>query len=153
MIQYGTDYQILRRRGTANFPSTTIPLRPGHTLVQDLSNTGATVTSETLEVSPTEAKARLARGQAILVDVREPEEFALSRIEGTELIPMQTVPAQLQHLEALADERELLVLCHHGVRSLQVAAWLRERGIENCFSVAGGIDQWSREVDAEVSRY
>jgi rhodanese-related sulfurtransferase len=109
--------------------------------------------SETLEVSPREAKARIDRGQAILVDVREPEEFAPSRIEGTELMPMQTVPAQLQHLEGLADERELLVLCHHGVRSLQVAAWLRERGIENCFSVAGGIDEWSREVDPGVPQY
>jgi rhodanese-related sulfurtransferase len=47
----------------------------------------------------------------------------------------------------------LLILCHHGVRSLQVTMWLRARGIENCYSVAGGIDRWSREVDESVARY
>jgi rhodanese-related sulfurtransferase len=44
-------------------------------------------------------------------------------------------------------------VCHHGVRSLQAAQWLRERGIENCFSVAGGIDRWSREIDSKIPRY
>ena len=108
----------------------------------------------TLEISPQEAQTRLAQeGRAVLVDVREPWEYTTARIAGSKLVPMQTVPGGLQSLEGLADERELLVICHHGVRSLQVVAWLRERGIENCFSVAGGIDQWSREVDPEVPRY
>jgi rhodanese-related sulfurtransferase len=109
---------------------------------------------EALEVSPREAQARLAENSgAVLIDVREPEEFALARIEGAQLVPMQSVPAQLQKLEALADERDLMVICHHGVRSLNVVAWMRERGIENCFSVAGGIDEWSREIDPAVPRY
>lgn len=107
-----------------------------------------------LEVSPTEAKSRLtATNAAALIDVREPEEFALAHIPGSQLLPMQSIPAELQHLEALADERDLLLLCHHGVRSLQVVAWLREHGIDNCFSVSGGIDQWSREIDPLVPRY
>jgi rhodanese-related sulfurtransferase len=110
--------------------------------------------SNKLEVSPREAKSRLdATNPAALIDVREPAEFAVAHIEGAQLIPMQWVPAELQRLEAIADERDLLILCHHGVRSLQVAAWLRERGIDNCFSVAGGIDQWSCEIDPEVPRY
>jgi rhodanese-related sulfurtransferase len=110
--------------------------------------------SNKLEVSPREAKLRLeAANPAALIDVREPEEFAAAHIEGAQPVPMQSVPAELQRLEAIADERDLLILCHHGVRSLQVAAWLRERGIENCFSVAGGIDQWSREIDPGVPRY
>lgn len=108
---------------------------------------------QSLEVSPAEAKSRLATGRAVLIDVREPEEFALAHIEGSTLIPMQSIAVRLQELEGLADERDLLVLCHHGVRSLQTAAWLRQCDIENCFSVAGGIDQWSRQVDASVPRY
>ncbi|MBV8070371.1 MAG: sulfurtransferase [Acidobacteriaceae bacterium] len=108
----------------------------------------------TLELTPQEAAAKLkASNQAVLIDVREPEEFAFARIEGSELVPMQSVPAELQRLEALADEKELLVMCHHGVRSLQVVQWLREHEVGNCFSVTGGIDRWSREVDPSVPRY
>jgi len=88
-----------------------------------------------------------------LVDVREPEEFALTRIENSALFPMRSVPAELQRLEGMADEGTLMVICHHGMRSLQVVHWLREHGVENCFSVAGGIDRWSREVDPAVPRY
>jgi len=109
---------------------------------------------ETLEISPREAKSRLSgSNKAVLVDVREPEEFALAKIEGAFLLPMQTVPAELQRLEGWADEQDLLVLCHHGVRSLQVAAWLRVHGVENCFSIAGGIERWSLEVDPQIPRY
>ena len=112
------------------------------------------VMSDTLEVSPSETNSRLTgENAAILIDVREPEEFALARIDGAQLVPMQSVPGELQRLEAMADERDLIVMCHHGVRSLQVVAWLREHGIENCFSVSGGIDQWSREIDPGVPRY
>lgn len=107
-----------------------------------------------IEVTPSEANSRLTAGPpAILIDVREPEELALSHLNEALLIPMQSIPAELQRLEALADERDLLVLCHRGVRSLHVVAWLREHGIENCFSVAGGIDQWSREIDPSLPRY
>jgi rhodanese-related sulfurtransferase len=69
------------------------------------------------------------------------------------LIPLRTVPAQLQRLEALADERTLIVYCHHGVRSLNVVNWLREQGISNCQSMAGGTDRWSLEIDPSVPRY
>ena len=110
-------------------------------------------TPEPLELTVQEA-LRLINGQeAVLIDVREPEEFATAHIDGARLIPMQSVPAELQKLEALADETSLLVLCHHGVRSLQVTSWLREHGVENCYSVAGGIDRWSQEVDPTVPRY
>jgi rhodanese-related sulfurtransferase len=106
------------------------------------------------EVTPQAAKEQLTdRKQAILIDVREPAECALARIEGAELIPMGSVPAELQKLEGLADSGDLLILCHHGVRSMQVTMWLRARGIENCYSVAGGIERWSCEVDPSVPRY
>ena len=109
---------------------------------------------ETLEISPDDANKAISAGKkAVLIDVREPEEVAVAKIEGAELIPMQSIPAHLQTLEALADNANLLVICHHGVRSLYVVNWLRSQGIENCFSVAGGIDRWSTDVDPSVSRY
>lgn len=109
---------------------------------------------ETLELTPQEVHSRLAQGEPlILVDVREPEELAITRIEGAQPFPMQSVPAEIQRLESLADEAALIIVCHHGVRSLQVAAWLRQQGFENCFSLAGGIDRWSREIDPAVPRY
>ncbi len=110
--------------------------------------------SDSFEVTPQLAHELLsAQSKAVLIDVREPQEFALSRLDYGLLIPMQTIPAELQKLEALADEKDLLILCHHGVRSLQVTAWLRARGLENCYSIAGGIDRWSREIDSAVPTY
>ena len=107
-----------------------------------------------LEVTPHEVKSSLKEPQkGVLIDVREPQEYAIARIEGAELIPMQSVPAQLQRLEAMADQGPLLIYCHHGARSLQVANWLRQQGIENVASMAGGIDRWSLEIDPNVPRY
>ena len=104
------------------------------------------------EVTPTEVKTRLDAGEPLrLIDVREPFEFAQAAIAGSELIPMRTIPASLQQLEAA--ETPLVVLCHHGMRSLQVVGWLREQGVSRCSSLAGGIDRWSLEVDPKVPRY
>ncbi len=106
------------------------------------------------EVSPQEVKQLIDSGQPFhLIDVREPSEFQRANLAGAQLIPMRTVPAALQQLEALADEAPLLVYCHHGVRSLQVVNWLREQGVTACQSMTGGIDRWSREVDPSVPLY
>ena len=84
-----------------------------------------------LEVDPQEVKRRLDSGEKLhLIDVREPHEFAQAKIEGATLIPMRSVPGELQDLEARADEGTLIVYCHHGVRSLNVVNWLREQGVE-----------------------
>ncbi len=105
-----------------------------------------------LEITVEDARRLLAGGERVmLVDVREPEEYAVARIGGAELIPMRTIPQKLTHFEDR--EEPLLFLCHHGVRSLQVAAWLRERGVENAQSVEGGIDAWSRRIDPAIPRY
>ena len=110
--------------------------------------------TEQLEITPKQAKERLnGPSGAIIIDVREPEEYAVARLAGSQLLPMGTVPNEVQRLERLSDEADLLVLCHHGVRSLQVVAWLRQRGFENCWSITGGIDRWSLEVDPTVPRY
>jgi rhodanese-related sulfurtransferase len=107
-----------------------------------------------LEIDPREVKRRMDSGEKLhLIDVREPNEFAQARIEGGQLIPMRTIPAELQALEAQTDDGALVVFCHHGVRSLNVVNWLREHGVEECQSMAGGINAWSLVVDPSVPRY
>ena len=103
------------------------------------------------EISSTDAAAVLKEGNARLIDVREAWEFATAKIEGSVLIPMGDVPARA-HQELDPDER-LVVLCHHGARSLNVTVWLRNQGFENAQSLRGGIEAWSAEVDATVPRY
>jgi rhodanese-related sulfurtransferase len=107
-----------------------------------------------MEVTVEEVKRRLDAAEPIaLIDVREPFEYQQARIEGAELIPMQTVPDRLPVLREQAAKAPLIVMCHHGVRSLNVAHWLRQQGIENCWSMAGGIDLWSLTIDRAVPRY
>ena len=103
------------------------------------------------EISSTDAAALLKDGKARLIDVREPWEFATAKIDGSVLIPMGDVPARA-HQELDPDER-LVVLCHQGVRSMNVTVWLRNQGFENAQSLRGGIDTWSAEVDPKVPRY
>jgi rhodanese-related sulfurtransferase len=103
------------------------------------------------EISPVDAAALVKDGKARLIDVREPWEFETARIEGSHLIPMGDVPARAH--QELDPEERLVVLCHHGVRSMNVTAWLRNQGFEQAQSMRGGIDAWSAEVDPTVSRY
>lgn len=104
-----------------------------------------------LEISVGELKQLLDRGENILlVDVREPWEHAQCHIEGAVLIPMGSIPANLQKL----DTDDLVVCyCHHGMRSFDVANWLRQQGVSNAKSLAGGIERWSLEIDPNVPRY
>ena len=88
-----------------------------------------------------------------LVDVRQLEEYQIARIAGSELIPMDQIPAAIQQLEEKADQAPLVVVCHHGVRSANVVNYLRGQGITASQSMAGGIERWSIEVDPSVPRY
>jgi rhodanese-related sulfurtransferase len=104
-----------------------------------------------LEITPADVKARLDRGEELfLVDVREPWEYQLCRIEGAKHVPLGSLAA---NLNALPDVDEVICYCHHGMRSLDAAAWLRFQGIEKAKSLAGGIERWSLEVDPKVQRY
>jgi len=87
----------------------------------------------------------------MLLDVREPWEYDIAHIEGSTLIPMNEIPGRA--FNELDEEANILVLCHHGARSLSVANWLRGQGFEKAQSVAGGIDAWSRSIDPHVPRY
>jgi rhodanese-related sulfurtransferase len=103
------------------------------------------------EISPVEAAQVLREKGARLIDVREPWEFTTTRIEGSLPLPMGEV-ATRAHKELEFDER-LVIVCHHGVRSMNVTAWLRRQGFEKAQSLRGGIDAWSVEVDPAVTRY
>ena len=106
---------------------------------------------DALEILPTELKSKIDRGEEVyLLDVREPWEHQLCRIEGARLLPLGSLAASLQ---TLPDVDELICYCHHGMRSLDAAAWLRGQGFEKAKSLAGGIERWSREIDPKVPRY
>lgn len=107
-----------------------------------------------MEVTPQEVKRRIEAGEKLtLIDVRELVEHQIARIDGSELIPMNTVPAALQSLDAKADAGTLIVFCHHGMRSLSVVNWLRQQGVDACQSMSGGIHQWSCEIDPKIPIY
>jgi adenylyltransferase/sulfurtransferase len=104
-----------------------------------------------LEISAIELKQRLDNGEKILlVDVREPWEHTQCRIEGAVLIPMGSIPANLQKLDV---DEPVICYCHHGIRSFDVANWLRQQGVSSARSLAGGIERWSLEIDSRVPRY
>ena len=84
------------------------------------------------------------------MDVREPWELEAARLSGTIDLPMSTLPKGLCHLD---QEKSLVVLCHHGGRSAQVAAWLRKQGFAHAQSMAGGIEQWAIEIEPGMARY
>lgn len=104
------------------------------------------------EISPEDVKAKLNAGEAFtLLDVREPRELEIAWIDGAKLMPMGDVPSRA-HQELDPDD-PIVVLCHHGVRSMNVTAWLRQQGFEKAQSLRGGIDAWSRRVDPSVPLY
>lgn len=103
-----------------------------------------------LELTPQELALRLQQTPLQLLDVREPWEVALAALPGARHIPMNEIPRRRQELDAGA---ETVVLCHHGVRSAYVAAFLEQVGFSRVYNLVDGIDGWSREVDASVPRY
>jgi sulfur-carrier protein adenylyltransferase/sulfurtransferase len=107
--------------------------------------------SEEDEIAPRVLAARLASGATLsLLDVREPYEWSISRLPEAHLVPLDTLPDVVSTLDPSA---ELIVYCHHGVRSAAAVAWLRERGFARARNLTGGIDRWSREVDPSTRRY
>jgi rhodanese-related sulfurtransferase len=110
------------------------------------------------EISPAELRQILAAESntdahpgPILLDVREPWEHEAARIDRSTLMPMGDVPGRA--FQELDPEAHIVTICHHGVRSLNVAVWLRNQGFENAQSLRGGIDAWSGEIDPAVPRY
>jgi rhodanese-related sulfurtransferase len=105
-----------------------------------------------LEITVDQLKQQLASEHPpLLLDVREPWEYQTAHIEPSTLIPMNEIPGRAH--QELDEEAPILVLCHHGARSLSVAAWLRQQGFDKAQSVSGGIDAWSRTIDPTIPRY
>jgi adenylyltransferase/sulfurtransferase len=106
-----------------------------------------------LEIDCRTVQSRLAAGDSIvLLDCREQNEYDFVRLESARLLPMSELALRVGELDELRGA-EIIVYCHHGVRSRQVADWLRRQGFENVKSLTGGIDRWSEQIDPNLPRY
>lgn len=133
------------------------PRRSIHELLDYESFCGATAEAETetiddgFDIEPQELARRLRAGaKIVLLDVRNSEEYAFCRIEGATLIPLSRLP---QDFATLNSSQEMVVHCHHGMRSAQAVNFLRDRGFTRVKNLRGGIDAWAVEVDPKVPRY
>ena len=103
------------------------------------------------EIQPEEVRSLRDAGESFtLLDCREPWEYQAAHIDNAKHIPMQEIPARIQELDP---DEHIVVICHHGVRSMNVTAWLRQQGFEKAQSMAGGIDRWSRLIDPKITIY
>lgn len=102
-----------------------------------------------LEIDVTTAAQLLRADQAVLLDVREPDELAICQVPGSLPIPMREIPARISELP----DQHVLVLCHHGGRSARVTQFLRANGFERASNIAGGIDAWAAQIDPTLTRY
>ena len=104
------------------------------------------------EIVSEDLKSLLDSGNGVTVlDVREPWEYEVAKIAGSKHIAMADIPARFN--QELDPEDHIVVVCHHGVRSMNVTAWLRQQGFDKVQSLQGGIDRWARQVDPSVPLY
>ena len=114
---------------------------------------------EVVELTAPDLKARIVAGEALTVlDVREDDErdYAAIALPGGVVdlhIPLGEVSERFEEIREAADGRSLVVYCHHGQRSMVAATWLARRGVDKVSNLEGGIDGWSKQVDAGVRRY
>lgn len=106
---------------------------------------------EEYAISPNELKQMMDAGREfVLLDVRDEWEYKLVHIKGAVSIPLGELPKRFGELSPVD---EIIVYCHHGMRSLDAAYLLQQLGFKSIFSVAGGIDRWAKEVDQNLQRY
>lgn len=104
-----------------------------------------------LEIEPEDLERRLAGGEVIqIVDVREDWERDICALPGALGIPMERIPDSLERLDRAAP---LVLVCHHGMRSLHAANWLRNQGYDLALSLNGGVDAWAARIDTDMARY
>lgn len=104
-------------------------------------------------ITATELASRLADpslGNVLLLDVREPWEYEICHIEGAQPMPMQSVPARQEELDP---EAPIVCICHHGMRSAQVAAFLERNGFTDVTNLTGGMHAWAQQVDPAMPTY
>ena len=104
------------------------------------------------ELTPRECKSHIENSteKPLLLDVREPWEYRIAALDGSTLIPMRDIPAAA---ETLDPAQEIIVICHHGIRSRHVAHYLENRGFTRVINLRGGVDAWARELDTRLSTY
>lgn len=104
------------------------------------------------QFSPTQLKNHLetAESQPVLLDVRELWEFDTCHLEGSLHIPMGEIT---RRLDELPNDQEIVVICHHGIRSMQVARFLLHNGFEKVINLSGGVDGWAKDVDPDMPLY
>ena len=106
-----------------------------------------------LQISPRELSEQLRSAVAPrLLDVREPEEHQLVSLPDSILIPLGELATRVEEIDDLKNE-EIVVYCHHGIRSLNAIGQLRHLGFTRLRNLAGGIDRWSTDVDPDLPRY
>lgn len=101
-------------------------------------------------MSASELETHLQTASPLLLDVREPWEYEICHIEGSVNMPMGQVP---QRLEEIRESSETVVICHHGVRSMQVIRFLHQHELQNLVNLDGGVDAWARSVDPNMPVY
>jgi rhodanese-related sulfurtransferase len=102
-------------------------------------------------ISPKQLAERIENGDKFkFIDVREPVEYEIARLEKAELLPLSQFN---EWIDVLKPEEEIVVMCHHGIRSANVCMFLVREGFEKVFNLEGGIDLWSVDVNANVPRY
>ncbi|MBL4884052.1 MAG: rhodanese-like domain-containing protein [Planctomycetaceae bacterium] len=110
-------------------------------------------TENPLEVDLQTVKQKLDQNEDfVLLDCREQDEFDLVHIHQAQLLPMSLIEQKVSELDGQQD-KEIIVYCHHGSRSLMVTKWLLGNGFNQVKSMAGGIDLWAEQIDSEMTRY
>lgn len=111
----------------------------------------ASATTAAIEMTPADLAAwRQSAAPHSVLDVREPWETDICQIDGSLLLPLGTLP---QSLDRLPQDKPLVVVCHHGMRSMQAVMWLRSQGFENAVNLRGGIDAWARQFEPRMATY
>lgn len=105
-----------------------------------------------LELNAQQLKAHLEKSehQPLLLDVRQPWEFDVCKLSNSVLVPMSTIPSEV---ESLNINRETVVICHHGIRSRSVGRFLEQAGFSNVINLSGGMAQWAKTVDSKMATY
>jgi len=105
-----------------------------------------------MEITPQDLKAKLdAAASIVVVDVREPEEYAICHLNDVVHIPLSQFAER--GAQELNSDDDLVFYCHHGMRSMQAAMFLKQKGFKRVASLRGGIDAWSQEIDSATARY
>jgi rhodanese-related sulfurtransferase len=105
-----------------------------------------------IEITPADlVRLRESGAPVRVIDVREEWEWDYNRLPGAELLPLDQL--EFRHAELLGKDDAIVVYCHHGMRSFQAAAWLRQEGYANVKSLSGGTERWADDVDPDMPRY